>query len=76
MEIENKILVFSVFEIWVMVAKSELCDWIMWPNNSYGVFEMIKWDLGYELWVMSLGFEFELWVLSYENWVMAKPNEP
>ena len=60
METKNRISVFSVSEIWVMVAKSELCDWVMWPNNNFGVFE-IKWGLG---WVM--GFELELWVMSIE----------
>ena len=69
MKTENKILVFSVSEIWVMVAKK----WVMWPNNSFGVFE-IKWGLGYELWVLSLSYK--LWVLSYKNWVMTKSNEP
>ena len=73
METKNRISVFSVSEIWVMVAKSELCDWVMWPNNNFGVFE-IKWGLGYELWVLNLSYE--LWVLSYEIWVMAKPNKP
>ena len=64
METENKILVISVSEIWVMVAKSELCDWVMWPNNNFGVFE-IKWGLGYDLWVLSLSYESR--VLNYEN---------
>ena len=64
METENKILVISVSEIWVMVAKSELCDWVMWPNNNFGVFE-IKWGLGYDLWVLSLSYELR--VLNYEN---------
>ena len=45
----------------------------MWPNNNFVVFE-IKWSLGYELWVLSLSYEF--WVLDYENWVIVKPNEP
>ena len=70
METENRILVFSVSEIWVMVAKSELCDWVMWPNNNFGVFE-IKWGLG---WVM--GFELELWVMSYEYWVIKTESWP
>ena len=56
MKTENKILVFSVSEIWVMVAKK----WVMWSNNNFGVFE-IKWGLGYELWVLSI----ELWKLSH-----------
>ena len=56
----NRPLVFSVSEIWVIVAKSELCDWVMWPNNNFEVFE-IKWGFG---WVM--GFELELWVMSIE----------
>ena len=64
METENKILVISVSEIWVMVAKSELCDWVMWPNNNFWVFE-IKWGLGYDLWVLSLSYELQ--VLNYEN---------
>ena len=64
METENKILVISISEIWVMVAKSELCDWVMWPNNNFGVFE-IKWGLGYDLWVLSLSYELR--VLNYEN---------
>ena len=68
METENRILVFSVSEIWVMVAKSELCDWVMWPNNNFGVFE-IKWGLG---WVMG----FELRVMSYEYWVIKTESWP
>ena len=58
---------FGVFSFWNMSydAKGELCDWVMWPNKNFGVFE-IKWDLGYELWVLSLS-----WVMSIELWKLS-----
>lgn len=51
-----------------MMAKGELCDWVMWPNKNFGVFE-VEWGLGYDLWV--IGFEFEFLVMSIELWKLS-----